>query len=133
MAGDEDKNRVQNGEPDRVKKERERQREKEGDSDSFREDGRRRNIVNSTTSTEGLSWVTKGFERGGMELDSGGNARGTRKPLCVSPYNNYLRNCREAARYRVAFDDGYFFDRGRGGRGPIEIVPSFHRILRVSP
>lgn len=80
-----DKNREQNGEPDRMKRERER------DSDSFREDGRRRNIVNSTTSTEGLSWVTKGFERGGMELDSGGNARGTRKPLCVSPYNNYLR------------------------------------------
>lgn len=26
-----------------------------------------------------------------MELDSGGNARGTRKPLCVPPYNNYLR------------------------------------------
>lgn len=51
-----------------------------------------------------------------MELDSGGNARGTRKPLCVSPYNNYLRNRREAARYRVAFDDGYFFEvRKEGG------------------
>lgn len=49
-----------------------------------RKDGRGRNIVNSTTSTEGLSWVTKGFERGGTELDSGRNARGTRKPLCVS-------------------------------------------------
>lgn len=60
--------------------------------------------------------MTKGFERGGMELDSGGNARGTRKPLCVSPYNNYLRNRREAARYRVAFDDGYFFEvRKEGG------------------
>ena len=28
--------------------------------------------------------MTKGFERGGTELDSGRNARGTRKPLCVS-------------------------------------------------
>lgn len=32
---------------------------------------------------DGLSWVTKGFERGGAELDSGRNARGSRKPLCV--------------------------------------------------